>query len=70
MLSIAKPVTSSDPPLLSLLGEPGHNYIIQVSTNLASWQELLTVSNATGTVQFTDPGAAGSSRRFYRAVVP
>ena len=44
---------------------------IQGSTDLTTWQTLSTTNLANGTViQFTDPQAPNSLRRFYRAVSP
>ena len=39
---------------------------IQASTNLVDWTSLLTVTNSTGPISFTDP-ATNFPRRFYRA---
>jgi hypothetical protein len=49
-----------------LLGATTRRYVIQRSTNLLSWQDLLTVSNATGTVTFTNSFAT-DGQQFYRA---
>ncbi|HEU0037901.1 MAG TPA: hypothetical protein VFR76_01380 [Verrucomicrobiae bacterium] len=46
----------------SLLSGPGLTYQVQGSTNLSSWVNLGTVTNATGETQFTDP--AGTISRF------
>ncbi len=52
----------------SLLGDV---FRVQGSTNLLSWQTVATVTNVTGTVQFTDPGVATNyNHRFYRLVMP
>ena len=69
MLNIARTATSSL-PVLSLTGASGYNYLIQASTNLASWTPFAVVSNADGTVQFTDNTATNSSQRYYRALLP
>ena len=53
---------------LTLTGEFGTNYALQGSTNLANWNQLGTVTNTYGTVQFTDLAATNLPRRFYRAV--
>ena len=53
---------------LSLAGNPGTNYVIEASTNQATWLPISTNSpDATGQLQFTDPDAARNARRFYRA---
>jgi len=51
-----------------LTGEFGGRYQIEASTKLAQWTPLVTLTNAYGTVQFTDPSATNLSRRLYRAV--
>ena len=42
---------------------------VQASTNLNQWSPLTTVTNLTGTLEFTDPDAGNHLRRFYRAVL-
>ena len=42
---------------------------VQASADLDQWLPLATVTNLTGTLEFTDPNAASQSRRFYRTVV-
>jgi hypothetical protein len=49
-----------------LLGAASRSYIIQWSPDLLTWNDLLTVSNLTGTVTFTNP-APTDAVRFYRA---
>lgn len=49
---------------------PGQVLNIAASTNLVDWVTLYTGTNATGTIQFTDPAASSFGRRFYRAVAP
>jgi uncharacterized repeat protein (TIGR02543 family) len=51
-------------------GLAGDVYRVLGSTNLHDWQTIVSVTNLSGTMQFTDPGAAGYSRRFYRLVMP
>jgi hypothetical protein len=64
-LSIAGEFASGGGFELTVTGDIGRTITIQGSTNLASWQDLTSVVNTTGTVRFTDP--AGAQRRFYRA---
>ena len=52
---------------LSLLGEPGGRYNIEVSTNLLGWFLLRTFTNSSGTYQFTDVTATNFPSRFYRS---
>jgi hypothetical protein len=55
-------------------GLAGDVYRVLVSTNLqdwlTNWQTIASITNLSGSVHFTDPGAAGYSRRFYRLVIP
>jgi subtilisin-like proprotein convertase family protein len=52
-------------------GEAATVYRIQVSEDLANWQDLGTTSaGATGAFEFDDPNALGRSARFYRAAMP
>jgi len=53
-------------PLLSVTGTPGDKYGIEFSTNLLNWTAGVTISNLTGTVQFTDTESTNYFRRFYR----
>jgi hypothetical protein len=56
---------------LSFTAPSGSNYQVQASTNLVTWQSILTTNNPTPTsvlVQFTDPSAPPLSRRFYRII--
>jgi hypothetical protein len=45
---------------------PGQHLEILASTNLSNWITLATLTNTTGSTNFTD-SAAGISKRFYRA---
>ena len=42
---------------------------VQASTNLNQWSPLTTVTNLTGTLEFTDPDAANHLRRFFRVLL-
>ena len=55
---------------ITLAGSSGDIYRVLGSTNLLNWQTIASVTNVTGTVQFTDPGATNFNRRFYRLVMP
>ena len=54
---------------LKAKGWKGFTYAIEASSNVTTWQNIGTVTNLTGTLQFGDPGAIRSPR-FYRLVVP
>jgi len=52
---------------LSGVGQPGHQYEIQASTNLKSWTVLGNVTaDSTGTIGYTDSIASLFSSRWYR----
>jgi hypothetical protein len=55
---------------LTVVGDAGPLYLLEASTNLVNWARLSVRSNATGTVQFSDPRPPASSRRFYRVSIP
>ena len=42
---------------------------VPASIDLKQWSPVTTVTNLTGTLEFTDPGAVNLSQRFYRAVL-
>ncbi len=74
-----KPSLAVAPPLdglfedgfrFTLQGEFGQAYQIDASTNLVDWAPLTILTNAYGTVQFTDDWATNSALRFYRASAP
>jgi hypothetical protein len=50
-------------------GQSGVRYQIETSTTLTNWSILTTITNTSGSVQFTDPSATTLNKRFYRAVV-
>ncbi len=49
-----------------VLGPPG-TYVMRTSTNLTNWVSVATNSTPTGLWDYTNPGATGVGRRFYRA---
>jgi hypothetical protein len=49
----------------NVVGVPGYNYVVQVSTNLSDWVSLGT---NTAPFLFVDQGSSGCPTRFYRAV--
>lgn len=59
-------------PVLQLTGEPGFNYTVQASTNLAStnWTDIAILVNSNGVVPFVDPDSVNYTYRFYRAIAP
>jgi hypothetical protein len=72
-----KLLTVTEPARLQTLGAGvlriqswrGMAFKVQTSTDLDQWVTLTTVTNLTGTVEFTDPDATKELRRFYRTVL-
>jgi hypothetical protein len=70
-------LTVTEPARLQMLGAgafriqswKGMAFEVQASTDLEQWSPVFTVTNLTGTLEFTDPNAANQSRRFYRTVL-
>jgi hypothetical protein len=60
------PRTSGTNFVCDLLGAPSRAYLIQVSSNLSNWSDLMSVSNGTGTATFTN-ALAGGQAAYYRA---
>src|SRR6266404_5605664 len=52
----------------SILSDPQLAWQVRVSSNLTSWQGLGTATNSSTEVQFTDPDALTSARRFYQVL--
>jgi len=61
-------LTADHLPFLTLMGETGVVYRIDVSSNLTDWIPWVTLPNQYGTIQVIDPDAPGHPRRFYRAL--
>jgi hypothetical protein len=53
-----------------MTGSPDSVFRVLSSTNLLNWQTLATLTNSTGTVQFTDSSVTNFNRRYYRLVTP
>jgi hypothetical protein len=54
--------------LLTVQAQAGHNYRVQVSTDLVHWTTLTNQTNATGTFSVSDTGTTNCPMRFYRTV--
>jgi len=52
---------------MTLSGVPNRSHAIEVSPNLTSWTNLMTLSYTNGFMPFTDTTTSGSQNRFYRA---
>jgi len=76
LVDIEAPPQLSNPQRLNgggfafqLAGTRHVSYVVQASTNLTTWQNIVTnVLPASGVSQITDASASGFSRRYYRAV--
>ncbi|MHB8522126.1 MAG: Ig-like domain-containing protein [Limisphaerales bacterium] len=51
---------------LTITGPVGGRLAIEASPNFTDWTQLAVVTNTTGTVEYVDANASGSTRRFYR----
>jgi hypothetical protein len=59
--------------IIEVTGQTNRQYVIQGAASLAppiNWQNLSTNIATGGVIQYSDPGTATNSLRFYRAVVP
>jgi len=56
----------------SLRGPPGQKFRMESSQNLVQWSTLVTLTNLTGSMEFTDPTPLEPVpvRRFYRSAMP
>jgi PKD repeat protein len=52
--------------LATARGRAGQRFVLEMSPDLGGWFPLATLTNSTGTLEVSDPAAAGRSRRFYR----
>jgi len=55
-------------PLLQFSGDPVRSYGIEASTDLIQWHALGVVTSETADFSFTDSGADGMPKRYYRVV--
>jgi hypothetical protein len=58
------------PILIKGGGRTGSIVRIDSTFDLINWIELITLTNSTGTFQFTDPSTSMNDLQFYRAVIP
>ncbi len=54
---------------LTVGGDSGPDYLIQVSTNLILWQDVFTNLSPTPPFNWTDSGATNFTTRFYRILL-
>jgi hypothetical protein len=53
---------------LTVTGATGKTNSLYYSTNMQNWTFLTSAVNTNGTLMFDDPGAVGSSRRYYQVL--
>ena len=56
-----------DDHIISIVGEIGRRYHVDVSDDLVVWKPLISVTLTSGRKDFVDPDSAGKSCRFYRS---
>ncbi len=66
VLGVAGPA-GRGPGRLRLAGPVGQRFVIEASTDLATWNPLAVVTIGPGPTEFSDPSASAFSQRFYRA---
>jgi hypothetical protein len=54
---------------MTVTGAIGQHFAIETSTNLLSWETLVSLTNTSGIMQYVDSSSTNSDQRFYRAVV-
>jgi len=59
-------VSPGGPAQLTLRGQPGQTYLLEMSTDLIHWQVLESGALPNARSVFVDKTATGSDRRFYR----
>jgi hypothetical protein len=70
--TVLKPIISgfraplNSPVQFVINGTPGLAYMVQVSTDLAAWQNLTSVSLSQPQLLFTDTNSVAFTKRFYR----
>jgi hypothetical protein len=69
--AIPRPVmqVSGYPPMLTINGDPGFDYTIQVSTNLLYWSAIWTTNFAVPPFSWTDTSLSNLTNRFYRVIL-
>lgn len=68
-LLVSPTVTPSRNFQVTFQGKAGQRFSVEASTNLPVWFPLVTLTNTTGILPFTDPTPATGPRRFYRSLI-
>ncbi len=66
----AVPLLSQGNIQITVTGAPGAEFRVLGSTNLVNWQTIATLTNVTGTMQFTDCISTNLNARYYQLVSP
>ena len=61
-------ITVTGPSQLSITGVPGQNFTLQASSDLFTWDNILTDTFTSDSYNFTDDDSGNFPLRFYRAV--
>jgi len=67
--SIGSVATANGQVVIQFTGYDGHNYAIEVSSNLADWTSIATNSPVGGVFSFTNPPVSNATPQFYRSVL-
>ncbi|MCS7091078.1 MAG: S8 family serine peptidase [Verrucomicrobiota bacterium] len=60
-------IVAGNPPLLQCMGQPGHTYVLWVSSDLYHWSSWTQVVLSSNNLTWMDPDFATFPSRFYRA---
>jgi len=63
-------VDAAGAPTLRLTSDAGRVVTLQATSNFTDWEDVITLPNITGTVDYIDAAAIGQLHRFYRARTP
>jgi len=64
---VSATVLSNGQVQILLCGVPGQDYLVEASTNLATWKPISVLTGSNGPLPFVDPNAGRFPSRFYRA---
>ena len=70
MLPVLYPGNPSNPQTIRAYGKLNQAWRIQGTSDFQTWDSLLTVTNTTGWVKFTEPTLQTPAHRFYRIAPP
>jgi hypothetical protein len=67
--TLALPTVNNGQLTLQINGQSGPDYAVQTTTNLASWNTVLTTNSPAVPFTWTDPSPAAAALRFYRVKI-